>query len=219
MNKNVLLSAIAVGAASCAASAQSVITFAYNNLAGTYDGTAGIFSAAAVDTPGLQSIGDVTRLSAPAGTADFNSGFVSAPNLADVVFNISVTGIDQINGLAFGSGSFTLTDTDGSTLSGSINGVWIRGGLGQTFFNGDITNASFNGATFDGESGSFSTNLGFLPPYEGAVTVLFLRPGAAGFFDANFSAIATQFQGELIPTPGAVALVGLGGLAALRRRR
>lgn len=218
MNKNVFIAAIAVGAASCAASAQSVITFAYNNLAGTYDGTSGIFSAAAVDSPGLQSIGDITRLSAPAGTADFGSGFVSAPNLADVAFNISVTGIDQINGTALGSGSFTLTDIDGSTLTGTITGVWIRGGLGQTFFNGDITNASFTGASFDGENGSFSTNLGFLPPYEGAVTVLFLRPGSGGFFDANFNAIATQFQGELVPTPGA-ALLGLGGLAALRRRR
>lgn len=220
MNKNALLAALAVGAVASVANAQAVVTFAFNNLDGAYNANTGIFTASASDVPGLRSVGDVTRLTNPSGTADFGAGFVSAPNPANVVVTLSVTGIDLMLGIAMGSGSFVFTDVDGTTLTGNLNGVWIRGDLGQTFFNGDISGATFsNGATFDGDNGNFQTDLGFPAPYEGASTALFLRPGTGGFFDADFRSVATQFQGELVPTPGAMALLGLGGLAMTRRRR
>lgn len=213
---------LAISASTTVASADTLVTFAYNNLAGTYtptNATSGSFSAIAVDLVGLQTIGDVTRLTAPAGTADFNSGFVSALNPANFVVNVSVDAIDQILGLAFGTGSFTITDNDGSTITGAIDGVWIRGELGQTFFNGNLANVNFSGTSFDGDSGSFSTNFGSISNLEGAFTQLLLRPGSGGFFTDAFQGIATQAQGEIVPTPGAMALLGLGGLMAARRRR
>ncbi len=222
MRHNFAFALLAIGASTAVASADTLVTFAYNNLAGTYtptNATSGSFGAIAVDSVGLQTIGDVTRLTVPSGTADFNSGFVSAPNPANFVVNVSVDAIDQILGLALGTGSFTITDNDGSTITGAIDGVWIRGGLGQTFFNGNLTNVNFTGASFDGDSGSFSTNFGSIANLEGAFTQLLLNPGTGGFFTAGFQGVATQAQGEIIPTPGAIALLGIGGLMAARRRR
>lgn len=222
MRQVLVMSALAAaGLTATVASADEVVTFAYNNLAGSYtaiNASSGSFTANATDMPGLQSIGDVTRTVPVAGTADFAAGFVSRADLANFTITVSVDMIDQILGIATGTGSFTITDLDGTTLSGDIDGLWIRGGLGQTFFNGNLTNVVFSGASFDGDNGSFSTSFG-PGDLEGAVTQLFLRPGDGGFFTQSFADVATQVQGQIVPTPGALALMGVGGLVASRRRR
>ncbi|MFN0011063.1 MAG: hypothetical protein ACKVS8_05390 [Phycisphaerales bacterium] len=212
----------------CAASAAAevALSFGYNDLSGSYtstSATSGSFSAAASDTLNLQSSGDVTRLIPTTGTAEFAPGFVSS-TLADFVINLSVTNINVIPGIADGAGTFVLTDVDGDTLTGDIVGVWIAGGLDQTFFNGSLFNVVFNNNSsdggIDGTSGDHvDGNLGFPFIYEGALTQLFLNPGSPFFFDSDFSEVDTQVLAEILPTPGAATLAGMAGLMVARRRR
>lgn len=233
--KTVLVAAVpALLLASQALAVDAIMSFGYTDLNGVYTRTGtsgagfgtGLMTADAIDVvlgPGneLRSAGDVTRLSAPNGTSTFNTGFVSGIDPANFSISLSILNNDGLT--ADGAGSFTITDIDGDTITGSITGTWVRGGLGQTFFNGDIAGVTLNdnGAadgTFNGNSGSFDLNLGFPGVFEGALVQLFLRP-SAGFFDADFSNVSTQVSGEIVPTPGAMALLGLAGVAGLRRRR
>lgn len=235
--KNVVLAALAAPALLVAANAMAVdpiMSFGYTDLDGRFTRTGtsgsgfgiGLMTADAVDVVlgqgnELRSAGDVTRLSSPTGTASFATGFVSGLDAANFHIAIDITNNDGLT--ADGLGDFTITDIDGDTITGNIAGIWVRGGLGQTFFNGDISNVVLNdnGAadgTFNGNTGAFDLNLGFPGVFEGALVQLFLRP-SAGFFDADFAQVSTQVSGEIVPTPGAAALAGLAGVAALRRRR
>ncbi|MGD9688453.1 MAG: MYXO-CTERM sorting domain-containing protein [Phycisphaerales bacterium] len=236
--KNALLAAVPAALlasqALAGAPVTTILSFGYTDLNGVYTRTGtsgagfgeGLMTADAVDVvlgggTELRSSGDVTRLSSPNGTATFDTGFVSGADVAN--FHIELSILNNDGDFADGAGSFTITDLDGDTITGNIAGTWIRGGLNQTFFNGDLTSVVLtdNGMAdglFNGNSGSFDLNLGFPGIFEGALVQLFLRPGA-GFFDASFSEVSTQVSGEIVPTPGAVALIGLAGAAGLRRRR
>jgi uncharacterized protein (TIGR03382 family) len=219
--------------ASTAMAQDPILSFGYTDLNGVFarSGTSGagfgtgLFTANAIDVVispenSLRSGGDVTRLSAPNGTAQFDTGFVSQANSANFALSLSVLNND--GDFADGAGSFTITDLNGDTVTGSISGTWVRGGLNQTFFNGDLANVQLNNISgdglFNGNLGSFDLNLGFPGIFEGALVQLFLRP-SADFFGTDFSLVSTQVSGEIVPTPGAAALMGLAGVAALRRRR
>jgi hypothetical protein len=200
-----------------AASGSVIVTFGYTDLNGSFDGTT--FSAVAADSGTLQSSGDVTRLAAPGGTAQFEPGFVSLGDLSDFAVAINLTNL--VCNTADGAGTFTATDVDGDTVSGSIDGTWITPGFGIVFFNGLLdsvvfTNTSGDG-TFDSPDGGF--NMGdLLGSYDGAIVQLFTNVGG-GFFNANFSEVSTQVSGDLIPSPGAAALFGLGAAFGLIRPR
>jgi MYXO-CTERM domain-containing protein len=207
--------ALAVVAGS--ASAAPILSFGYTELAGSYDSGSGAFAAVAVDDGALSTAGDVSRLAAPGSTANFNAGFVSRSSFADVVLNLDVTNVS--GGSADGAGSITLTDDDGDTFTADVTGTFTDGGSGFYFFTGLLANASFSGSSFDGtDGGSFSTDLPGDPPYDGALVQVYLD-GAGGFFTHDFSGVSVQADGEIVPTPGSLALIGLAGLTTARRRR
>lgn len=200
------------------ANADVIATLTYDDLAGSFtrDGNAGNFQARAVNLPGqLQSSGSTSRIVPTQGNADFNPGFVSGSDPADFVINIAtvLTG----PGTATGNGTFTATDIDGDTVTGVLTGDWTSAGAGVLFFNGSLSNVLLNGRTFNGNTGSgWDMNLPGTPPYDGAIVQLTFS--GSGFFDQNFSNRATGTTLQIVPAPGALALVGLGGLVATRRR-
>jgi len=226
MRLNVLRScAIFVGFAGTALSSTAlgdvIISGRYDSLAGSYNVGSQLFVAAAVDTATLRSSGAVSRLVAPVSTANFEEGFVSGANPA--AFDLSVTAVPTANpNRRTGTGTFTSIDADGDILTGNIAGTWINGGPGFIYFNGTLNNVIINpaglGSTFDGTlAGSWGFNLGAATPYEGAIVQLVF--GAPSFFTQDFSDRATGVTFQLVPAPGAMVLLGLGTLAAFRRRR
>lgn len=210
------LAIVAAAFAAGTVNADVVASFTYDSMSGSYDG-AGNFQARAVDNAFQQTSGDTSRLDPVTQNATFAPGFVSRSG-ANAIINISVNNFGW-NGpnTALGGGSFTLTDVDGTTCTGSLSGDWSSPGAGILFFNGAITGATFSGASWDGEFGSWATNLPGGPPYDGAIVQLTFS--GSGFFDTSFSDRETGSTLQLVPAPGALALLGLGGLAAARRRR
>jgi hypothetical protein len=211
------------------ASAAVIATFGYTELNGSYnnldlDGSGNpLYRASAVNTGSLQTRGDITRLTGAGGTATFDTGFVSV-SVANYVSAISVIGFGNARP---GTGSFTITDVDGDTLSGSVDGVWTPGpgSTGIIYFNGLLSNVTFasngNGVgdgTFDGTSGTGFSYADLTAAYTGALVQLSTRPGV-GFFQSNFSNVTTLVNANISPAPGSLALVGLAGLVGLRRRR
>lgn len=217
--------AVAAGLAltfAAGASADVIATFGFTDLNGSYTQTSplsGQFHAQADDTV-LHTGGDVTRNAAPGGTATFDTGFLGLGTMANVVVDLSVT-ITGANE-ATGSGTLTVTDVDGDTLTADISGMWQSPGFGVVFFSGLMNNVFFNdnGAadgTFNGTSGAFDMDLPGSAPYIGAFSQLYIRFGA-GFFTGNFANQTVSVDGQIVPAPGALALAGVAGLIARRRR-
>jgi hypothetical protein len=219
----IALAAIAGGIAT--ANADVVLALTYHNLDGMYTEATpgnGQFTAIAVDQgpAGLQSAGQVSRLDYAAGDAQFETGFVSHGSLASFRLDISVSVLFP-NQLAIGSGSLRSVDRNGDSITADIDGSWIYDTVeGFIYFNGALSNVvvnnpsgdnSFDGSAFGGWTiaGNNAT--------EGALTQIVF--GAGSFFNGNFNNAATGVTAQIIPAPASLALIGLGGLAAGRRRR
>lgn len=218
---------VAGGVLASAANADVIATFSYDDLAGTFTPVVpglGSFHAEAVDAGSLHSYGTSSRLVAPVGDADFGAGFVSQ-GTADFVIDVSVTVINATPGSEFGlgAGNFMATDADGDTITGDLNGFWTATLGGFLNFNGAMSNVFLNDngvgdGLFNGTlSGSWAMNLPGGPPYEGALVQLVM--GASDFFQTGFADRATGVTAQITPAPGALALLGVGGLIAGRRRR
>lgn len=218
-----LLSALAL--TSGVAMAQTgLASFSYDSLAGGYTATSastGVFTANAVNTVALKTVGDFNRTVASTGNADFPAGFVTDPNLADIAITLNVNVLG--GGIATGTGTIDITDTDGDVFSATVEGTWYDIAPGFYFFNGDLTSITLtdNGVAdgaFNGYNGSWLMNL---PgnPLTGAIVNLVFGTSNPGFFVNNFNDFAVGVSGQVVPTPGVLALMGLGGLAAARRRR
>jgi len=219
---NLALVAAAGSLALTAASASAgvILTFGFTELNGSYvaaDANNGVFTATATNTLSLSSEGDVTRLLPPGdGTAAYDHGFFGSGfgGLANVSFALTRTG-------ATGTGTYTVTDVDGDTLTGTLSGDWIALG-GATFFNG-VIDGSFTdvGAVdgfFNGPSVPATSFTQIVGAMEGGITLLFTNANA-DFFGSSFTGVSTLAQANFVPTPGAIALLGIGGLVAGRRRR
>ncbi len=198
--------AIAACAGVASAGTVPVLTFTYSDLDGAYDGGTS-FTA----TSSAASAGDVTRLIDPTGTATFDTGF------ADFGLTLSVEGNDGDS--ATGTGGFVITDIDGDEITGDINGSWSTVG-GFIFFTGLLDNVfiTSDDGFFDGSFNSIDANFDG-QPLNGAIVQLTFNIG--GFFQDGvpFADANTETSGQILPAPGAVALLGIGGLAAIRRRR
>jgi hypothetical protein len=100
-----------------------------------------------------------------------------------------------------------------------VAGTFTNGGSGFYFFTGLLSNVNLVGAEFNGsDGGAFDMDLPGDAPYNGALVQLFLDTNG-GFFTQDFDGISVQLDGEILPTPGSVALLGLAGLVTTRRRR
>lgn len=236
-NRIIAVTAATLCAAASSAFALDVIAeFQYQNLAAQYvssSATTGTFSALAVSNPsGLESEGRVSRNVATEGTASFEPGFVAGNPFAGFSITLSVNKTGP--GVGTGGGSFVITDADGDTMTGLVSdGSWNLNNTGFPYiaFQGTLHGVVFNdnGAAdgiFNGtDLPIFSDNFamgGFpaSPPYDGALVVLSFDINT--FFSSDFSYsdnVAAQVSGDIVPAPGAFALLGLGGLVAGRRRR
>lgn len=207
------------------ANADVVLTLSYDDLSGSFDAGSSTFSAVAVDlgANSLQSAGEASRIDGNPGSASFGVGFVSGADQSNFTLNLTV--VPSIpNLLAFGIGGFTATDVDGDTITGNLDGNWIYDSInGFIFFNGTITNVFLNdnGAQDDlfngSQLGDFSMSGLGTEPFEGALTQITF--GAASFFGMSFNTAATGVTAQILPAPGSLALLGLGGLMVARRRR
>lgn len=212
MNRATTIAAIAAAALTAGASAQ-IATFTFSDLNGAFDSTTREFTAnASADTSG-----DVTRLVSPAGSAQYQAGFAGMSS-ADVSLSLTLSNITAASADAVGS--FTITDDNGDTLTGDMNGQFTPFGFSITY-DGLLSNVMFNDVTSDGSfdgpsSGAFSNAFNGAP-FDGAIVQLFFDFG--GFFANDFSDTPILVDGLVVPAPASLALVGLGGLAATRRRR
>jgi hypothetical protein len=131
------------------------------------------------------------------------------------------------------TGSGLATNAMGTTFStpdGSTGNLWqVNRGTGQLFGptplsggmdNGRIGALEFLGDTLfgvelvgDGVSGITSNRLISIDPVSGAIT------GIGQFRDADTEAFIRNVDAIAIPSPGAASMLGLAGVAALRRRR
>jgi uncharacterized protein (TIGR03382 family) len=218
MNRSV--KTVIVGAGLLAGSSTALatpISFGFANLDGTYTAataTSGSFSAQASGLTG----GNVLRDAGLSGTADFLAGFLGQPDPGNVTVNLSY--LNSGPGIGTGAGSIVVTDATGDTMTVPVAGTWsITGSFIQ--YTGIVTGASFANNSLDGlfngsSGGSFGfTDLGLLNGQ--AVTLVFNNLGTG--LTASFANANTGINGKLIPTPGALALLGLAGAAMGRRRR
>lgn len=214
----------AVAGSGVSASASVIATHGFDELVGSYNGTGlgGNFNAQASNAGVLKTQGDVSRVIAALGTALFSEGFLGSDS-GDVDISLSVGA--QVGNTRPGAGTLTFTDAGGDTITANVSGTWLTPGNGIVYFNGGMTDVSFNGADgdFNGSSGGsfdYSDFQNFTDPLTGNITLLFIRSGV-GFFNTSFNNVSVESTGNIIPAPGSVALVGLGlaGLAARRRGR
>ncbi|QYU66874.1 hypothetical protein J4558_18185 [Leptolyngbya sp. 15MV] len=220
-----IAAAVALAVSAGTASAQTtVLSWAFSDLDGTYVGnaaTGGTFTASWNPTIGTGSSGDITRLAPSVDTALFAQGSAS-----NITFSLTVGVPDLVNGTATGWGSFEFDNgspATGNRLSGSINGTFTRltsGPATGVVFTGTVTGVSFlNSNPLAGTTGSFSSDFSQFGPLSGFGILLTIPSLTSNFFESSFGPVSTQANGQLIPSPGSMALLGLGGLLIARRRR
>ena len=217
INRTAIMTVLAAG--SSFAAADIVASYSFTDLNGSFQADTGLFTAFAQNDADLSSGGDVSLLTGSKGTAQYDTGFLGLGS-ADVSVQFEVSNITADS--ADSVGIVSIVDADGDTLTASVSGSWnILNPFGFMFFNGTTTDFSFtdNGdqdGSFDGVNGSFSLAGLTSALFDGAVSIILQNPG--GFSGGNFDGVSTQTDGILIPTPGVLAIAGLG-LAGVTRRR
>jgi hypothetical protein len=228
MSKSILAAAAVATFAGAAFAQQNQLTFSYSDLSASFDNSSRVFNAVAVaPVLGFQTGGDVSRIdTSPSQTASFATGFRGASTAdINVLMNIGTTFQTDLLGrnTVAGTGNFTITDIDADTITGTIAGIWTDLGNGFDSFQGLITAASLNplGAgdnlDFNGLAGQFA--YAGLPTSGLTGALVELQLTNSIFFNNNFSGVSSQTSGILVPGPSSLALLGLGGLIAARRRR
>jgi hypothetical protein len=200
------------------ASADVLVSLTYDDLSGSFDTATNLFTARAVNNAILQSSGDTSRLASPSGNAFFDAGFVSLPTQANFVLTCTVVLTGQFT--ATGSGTFSATDVDGDAITGSFDGNWGRPAPGFVFFSFARCSVQLNptgDGVFEGTAGgAWDMLLPATTPYDGVSPQLVF--GGSTFFASTFSNRALGVTIQVVPAPGALALLGLGAAASIPRR-
>jgi hypothetical protein len=216
--KTTLLTAAVIAGAAVSASAQTILSFGFTDLAGGYNVATGVYSAVGVATPQLSTAGNVNRHIDPVATAMYDPG--TAANRVSITLTVS----NIVGNNANGVGSLFIEDADGDRFVANVSGTFSLTSP-AVFFNamlsdigfvpGPTTNNLFNGPS----GGSFPLTFApAQPPFQGATMLLYFdTPGT--FFAQSFENRPTQLQGAVIPAPAAGLALGLGALVAVRRRR
>ena len=192
--------------------AQDLFSFAYSDLDGDYDAASMLFTAADDDNTN----GDVTRIISPGSTA-----FFDFPSSAAFSFRTTLTTITATSAaVGIGDGFLELRDIDGDVIVADVSGEWTNVG-GSANFLGLLTNVTITSddGFFNGTDGSsFSTVFPVDPPFEGNVINLTF---GAWFLDdpEGFENLTTLTSGVVVPEPATLALLAVGGLAFVVRRR
>lgn len=224
MKTTLLISATALTTIAGAAQADLAATFGYTDMGANWNVESNTLNVGASETDMLSTSGDVTNYLGAGfpSTALFNSGFADGSTTADSQFNMELSNITALS--ADAAGTFIITDINGDTLSGSYVGTWTNQ-FGFGFFDGHVTAAGYGGteagnSVFEGNAGqTFAIPLAAL---EGGLSMMLQMPEWFDSQEGNFIARTTQLDGILVntvPAPGAMALLGLGGVVAGRRRR
>ena len=208
-----------------AMAAEPVLTFGFSDLVGDFTvgerGASMLFTAANDETTN----GDVTRVMPPKGTVEF----------AGVPFDyfslsIEISIIDEDNDnvpdipptLAVeGAGWLMMTDFDGDTIAGTVEGLWINNGSANFVGTASNVNIATDDFEFNNDGGEFISLQGLGGPFSGNVLTLAFGDwftDAGGVFQ-EFSGTSTLAQGALVPEPATLCLVTLGALSLVIRRR
>lgn len=178
----------------------------------------------------------LTNTTAPRTTAQGNA-------MTGVTFNFSSgSTVLSLTSTALTGGSTYWTSKTTNVAAPSLAGSWTAAivsnaqhqyGVATTGFNGwfnggsiSLGNAAPNygivaAGTFDGSNVSFGGSQ--YPFVQNSMTFTFT--GVAGFTEAQITNVKLLFGTdgtgviEAVPTPGSLALIGLGGIACIRRRR
>ncbi|MFH1420163.1 MAG: hypothetical protein ABII12_17965 [Planctomycetota bacterium] len=196
-----------------------ILSFMFDDATGHFDGVSAFTVSADHNTRGY-----VSRLLPSLGTAIYGTDFTD--DVADFTMSIGLAPIDPTHWL--GSGLFSITDADGDTITGNVNGMWtqvqlpIGGGIFSSFA-GTLSDVGFNDngevdGFFDGpDLGSFGMDFGDSGPHDGAVMTF----GTTGsFLQGEFWDDSMLVHGMIVPEAGTSSIVlSLGCAAMLVRRR
>ena len=205
---------------------QTAIDVGMHSTAGNYNYGTSVYDLAS----NAYTFGGVQRLYGVAQplTAYYNAGFTELSGLADFALTMDISNVTggDINDTADGNGTFSLTDLNGDTITGSFVGTWTYLGIGA-IFEGAVANVYVNDINSDGlfegpSGGSFPLDFSPLEfPFRGTIVNLsFDGPGWFFEDDGTFEDMQTDTLIKIIPAPGAALLgfLGLSAVAWLRRR-
>jgi hypothetical protein len=218
MKTQVVAGLMTLAGFAAAASAETILSFGFTDMSGSFNAATMAYTSVGVDTPTLKTAGNVNRHLDPVLTAVYGPG--TAANKVQV--SLTVSGV--LGTTADGNGSIFIEDADGDRFVANITGTFSLVAP-AVFFNGLLSNIAFlprpgTNNMFDGPtSGSFPLTFApSVPPFEGALVQLHFDT-AGTFFSQSFAGVTTQLNGAVIPAPGTLGLLGLGMLAMTRRRR
>lgn len=192
--------------------------------AGTWTCTTDFGPRAVSYTMNGGTITAVDDVFAHTGTFTFNAG---STVIANDLFWANASGTLIINGgthtaKRFGSDASAFANVLGGTITAGTNGI-VLSGVANTIGGSAVisTTGNMSGANVDVLSGwTGSLTVGGMTDWKAYVTSGWTLDNVAidsTSFDNNFSVTGNTLT--VIPEPSSLALLGLGGLALLRRRR
>jgi hypothetical protein len=210
MRKTCLILILSVLACPVVANAFAIFTYGFTDVSSSFDGATTWTMTADANTGG-----DVTRTVSPVGTAQFSPDFTGGFASFDLSMEVAPLDATHYDGL----GEFTITDVNGDTITGELDGFWTKLSAGS-YFSGDLFNVTLNelgDGVFSGPSGG-SFGMDFSPdlePYPGGAAIL-----TTGWFDTSFVDANAVTQGSVSnPEPASLLLLGLGSGLFFRYRR
>lgn len=201
--------------------------FGWAGINGVFNSTAGSFIAnqetdddaagGTISTPfGAGTIADSGWFGRRPGTAAVNGSDGEVPpfgTVADLAF-----GTDGSDGsFRFGNSSGVVEVRNGGLTLGGEGGTTISGAQSPTAVGGSNQDTSSRIEVFRGQISFDENDVGEQDINFDGLASFFIEPALSGF--TSFAFGNTGGGVSVVPTPASIALLGLGGLAAGRRRR